>query len=358
MTQTRPADPPSTPAPGRTAAAPRGPAPFVLARSRRVLRLAALVACVPYLSLKLAWIFGSHLGIPEGSTLLDHRVVMIFGNGLTVLMDGAVIVLVLLLTRPWGLRAPTRLLVPPMWAATGLLVPIMAGFPLTQLVRVIAGGSGDGSGSGSGGSAEPFLDAWVFGVVYTGFIVQGIALGSLFVLYSRDRWGHLWRGRLRDVPGGHGRARRVTAVAAALLALWPAALHLLWAAGATTGLSEARIEENGSDFSVLEWLNALYLAAAVAGGLLLAFHRRPALPVKVPLALAWLGPGAVGCWGGWLLFGSLTTLGDAAGRPTATMLLTYAVHVIVGTLVAVVGAGFLGERARAATGTTDSGGGA
>lgn len=337
-------------------AAPRGaPAPFALSRFRRALRFGALAACVPYLSLKVAWIAGSRLGIPEGSTLLDHRALMVFANGLTVLMDGAVVVLVLLLTRPWGMRTPARFLVPPMWAATGLLVPIMAGFPLTQLVRALDGGPGGGSGDGSGGPAEPFLDEWVFGVVYTGFIVQGIALGSLFVLYTRDRWGHLWRGRLRDLPRGHGRARRVTALAAALLALGPAALHLLWASGATTGLSAARIEERGTDFAVLEALNALYLAVAVAGGLLLAFGRRPALPVRVPLALAWLGSGAVGCWGGWLLFGALTTLGDSTGRPTGTMFLTYAVHVIIGTLVAAVAARFLAERARASAG--GSGGG-
>ncbi|APY88952.1 hypothetical protein DCW30_33800 [Streptomyces alfalfae] len=324
----------------------RAPAPFALSRLRRALRCAALAACVPYLSLKVAWIAGSRPGIPEGSTLLDHRALMIFANGLTVLMDGAVVVLVLLLTRPWGTRTPARFLVPPMWAATGLLVPIMAGFPLTQLVRAFDGGLGGGSGDG-GGAAEPFLDEWVFGVVYTGFIVQGIALGCLFVLYARDRWGHLWRGRLGDLPRGHGRARRATALAAALLALCPAALHLLWATGATTGLSAARIEERGTDFAVLEALNALYLAVAVAGGLLLACGWRPALPVKVPLALAWLGSGAVGCWGGWLLFGALTTLGDSTGRPTGTMFLTYAVHVIIGTLVAVVAARFLAERARA-----------
>ncbi|MEV0119971.1 hypothetical protein AB0I16_00230 [Streptomyces sp. NPDC050703] len=334
-------------------AAPRGAAaPSPRTRFRRALRFAALAACVPYLSLKVAWIAGSRIGIPEGSTLLDHRALMVFANGLTVLMDGAVVVLVLLLTGPRGTRTPARFLVPPMWAATGLLVPIVAGVPLTRLARAFGG---SGGGDGGGGTAEPFLDAWVFGVVYTGFIVQGVALGALFVLHAGDRWGHLWRGRPGDLPRGGGRARRAAALAAALLALCPTALHLLWATGATTGLSAARIEERGSDFAVLEALNALYLAAAAAGGLILAFRWRPALPVKVPLALTWLGSGAVACWGGWLLFGSLMTLDDAGGRPTGTMVLTYAVHVIVGTLVAAVGARFLTERARASA--DGSGGG-
>jgi hypothetical protein len=64
------------------------------------------------------------------------------------------------------------------------------------------------------------LDWRVFGVVYTGFIVQGLSLGALFVLYARDRWGELWRGRVRDLPGGGPTrlAQRAAAAATALLA--------------------------------------------------------------------------------------------------------------------------------------------
>lgn len=102
---------------------------------RRGLRALAIVSCFPYLSLKVAWVAGSHLGIPEGSSLLEHRTAMAVANSLSVLLDGAVIVLALLLTRPWGLRVPGWLLAFPMWVATGLLAPIMTGFPL-QLLTV------------------------------------------------------------------------------------------------------------------------------------------------------------------------------------------------------------------------------
>ncbi|QEV17443.1 hypothetical protein [Streptomyces alboniger] len=333
---------------------PAAPAPFALGRPRRALRFVALLACVPYLTLKVAWICGSRLGIPEGSSLLDHRALMVFANGLTVLMDAGVIVLVLILTRPRGLRTPAPLLVFPMWAATGLLVPIMAGFPLQLLVRAFDGSVRDSAGSGGD---EPFLADWVFGVVYTGFIVQGGALGALFVLYARDRWGHLWRGRVGDLPlpGAGERGARAAAVAAALLALLPLALHVLWATGSTAGLSAARAEERTTDSSVLECLDAAYLAAAVAGALMLAFRRLPvlraleALPVKVPLALAWAGSGAVGCWGAWLLLASLTGPADDLSRqPTGLMLLTYSVQMIIGILVAALGARFLKARAGSA----------
>ncbi len=105
-------------------------------------------------------------------------------------MGGAVVVLALLLTRPWGRRVPAWLLVLPMWVASGLLLPIMTAYPLQLAVRLLGG---DG-GRPAGGGAEPFLEPWVFGVVYGGFILQGLTLGALFTLYAGERWGALWRG--------------------------------------------------------------------------------------------------------------------------------------------------------------------
>ncbi|MFK4067720.1 hypothetical protein [Streptomyces sp. NPDC029674] len=321
------------PSPAPPAAAP------ALSRSRRSLRIVAQVACVPYLALKAAWISGSHLGIPDGSPLLDHRVPMIFVNGLTVLMDASVIVLALLLTRPWGLRVPAPLLLVPMWVATGLLTPIMAGYPLQLVVKVLGGSVRGGS---DGGTGEPFLADWVFAVVYTGFIVQGVALGALFALYARDRWGHLWRGR---VPcGGARRGPRAVACAVALLALVPGTLHVLWATGSAAGLNEAQVRGRTTDFHVLESLDAVYLVVAVAGALLLSLSWGRALPLEVPLTAAWLGSGTVACWGGWLFLGSLAAVGDAEKQPTGAMFLTYAVQMIIGALVAGLLAHFLRQR--------------
>lgn len=321
-----------------------------MSQIRRVLRALAILAALPYLALKVAWIAGSHLGIPAGSSLLEHRGTMIFANSLTLLMDASVIVLALLLTRPWGLRTPAWLLTLPMWAATGLLTPIMLGFPLQLLVKALGGSVNEPSTRSDGGGA--FLDPWVFGVVYGGFILQGLALGALFVLYARDRWGHVWRGRAEDPPRaratGRRGVRRGAALAAALLALAPMTMHLLWVTGSTMGLSEARAGERTTDFYALEALDMIYLGSAVAGGLLLAFRWAPALPAKVPLALAWLGSGAVACWGGWLLFASVGGMDDISRQPTAAMLLTYSVQMIAGMLVAAVGVGFLRERAGAA----------
>ncbi|WP_406728174.1 hypothetical protein WJ438_31135 [Streptomyces sp. GD-15H] len=295
--------------------------------------------------MKTAWVAGSHVGVPAGSPLLDHPTGMVVANVLTILMDCAVIVLALLLTRPWGLRVPAWLLAPPMWVATGLLAPIMTGYPLQLLVRAL-GGSTAGT---AGGEDEPFLHEWVFAVVYTGFIVQGLALGTLFVLYARDRWGHLWRGRMGDLPAGLlGTAQRVTAVVAGVLALFPLTLRLVWAGGGTTGLSAGLVAERGSDFHVLESLYVVFLLTAVTGGALLAFGRGRVLPVRVPLALAGISSGAVACWGGWMAVAALVTGGDPADRPTRLMLLAYAGQMIVGLLVATVGVRFLAARSAGA----------
>ncbi|MFF7043021.1 hypothetical protein ACIP4T_28345 [Streptomyces massasporeus] len=308
-------------------------------RARRILRAVAVVSCVPYLALKAAWVAGSHVGIPEGSSLLDDRLTMAVINGLSILLDSAVIVLALVLTRPWGLRVPAWLLAFPVWVATGLLAPVMAGFPAQLVVRAFGGGGASSAGR------EAFLDEWVFAVVYTGFIAQGLALGGLFVLYARGRWGHLWRGRVWDLPvGAVGPAHRALAVAAAVLALLPLTLHALWACGVSAGLGEGRAADRGGEFYVLEALYVVFLLAAVTGAVLLAFRRGRALPVAVPLSLVWVGSGAVACWGGWLSLASLGGPADLADRATPLMNLAYAGQMLVGLLVAAIGVYHVAER--------------
>ncbi|MFJ8076109.1 hypothetical protein ACIQ7Q_19705 [Streptomyces sp. NPDC096176] len=305
---------------------------------RAALAAVAIAACVPYLGLKISWIAGSHVGIPDGSALLDHRVVMAVANSVTVLMDGAVVVLALLLTRPWGLRVRAWLLAVPMWAATGLLAPIMVGFPLQQ-IGVAFGGTRTQD------SAEPFLRDWVFAVVYGGFILQGLTLGTLFVLYAKDRWGHLWRGRVWDLPtGATGAFMRRTAVAGSLLALFPAVMHVLWATGSTVALSADSAAQRATDFYLQEATRIGFAAVAVAGVLLLAFRLRPTLSVKSPLAMAWVGSSALGTWGGWLLLASLMPDSDEGKSPSALLMLTYIGEMIAGLLLACAVASLLRRR--------------
>ncbi|CAM5576835.1 hypothetical protein [Streptomyces abikoensis] len=320
------------------------------ATRRRALRAVTITACLPYLGLKIAWLSGSHAGIPEGSVLRNAGAGLAVVNGVTVLMDAAVVVLALLLTRPWGRRVPAWLLLLPMWAAVGLLTPIMYAFPVQLLVRALSGGN-PAAGSG-GGEERPFLDEWVFGVVYTGFIVQGLALGALFVLYARDRWGHLWQGGVGDLAAAAatGRGQRAAVTVAAVLAVVPGGVHLLWACGWSAGLAPEVARRQGAEFAAGESGYVLYAAATVTGIALLlsganaGANRGSRLPLRVPLLLAGVGSAASAAWGGWQLLAMLTALSDDGRGPTAAMAVTYAVQVITGLLVLVAGARFFAAR--------------
>ncbi|MFF4948385.1 hypothetical protein [Streptomyces chattanoogensis] len=304
-----------------------------------VLRLATIAACLPYLSLKVAWTAGSRIGIPEGSALRHDGNSLMVLNALTVVMDGVAILLAFLLTRPWGRRVPSWLLVVPMWCASGLLAPVVAAFPVQTLTSLLRGGAV------TNGSADALLDPWVWCVVYSGFIVQALTLGALFVRYARERWGHLWRGRIGEMsPVPTGSARRLSAAVASALALFAGGMHLVWAAGGTFGLSPGRAAAQDLPARVNDAACVLFAALTIAGALLLAYGRRRRIPVLVPLAAAWIGSGALACWGSWL---TLTTLSAPAGSPrlpAPLMSLTYSVQMIVGVVVATAGAHFFAER--------------
>ncbi len=326
----------------RTAPLPRSrhvPRPHHVARTRRALRGLTILACVPYVSLKVAWVAGSEIGIPAGSVLLDHPRMMAVANAVTVVADALVVVLALLLTQAWGRRFPAWLLALPMWAATGLLVPIMTGYPAQLAVAAVTGDEK------AAAPAEPFLDPWVFGVVYGGFILQGLALGTLFVLYARDRWGHLWSGRLGTLSARtSGPGVRAVALAGSVTALASATPHLLWATGSTTGLSARRIAERDADFHVLEAQWLCFLAVAVVATLLLVLRRPARLRVRTTLALAWTASAAVGCWGAYMSLVALLPETDPGKRVPGLVQLSYAGDMITGFLLAACVALFLRRR--------------
>ncbi|MEU7120025.1 hypothetical protein [Streptomyces zaomyceticus] len=320
------------PAPGadhRDGTGHRTPADHGPGRARRALRVVAILACVPYVSLKIAWVAGSEIGIPAGSALLERRELLAVANSITVLADALVVVLALLLTRPWGRRVPAWLLVLPMWAATGLLAPIMTGCP-AQLAVALLGGD-----ERAAAPAEPFLEPWVFVVVYGGFILQGLSLGTLFALYARDRWGHLRRGRLGGLPARLSGPRvRATALAGAVLALFPAVLHVRWLFGSTEGMSARQIAERDSDAVVLEAQWVVFLVVGVAATLFLVLRRPAALKVRTAVAAAWVGSSTAGCWGAYMSLVALLPEADPAKQVTTLMRLAYAGEMITGLLLA------------------------
>ncbi|MFF5972798.1 hypothetical protein ACFY7C_14885 [Streptomyces sp. NPDC012769] len=336
---------PDSPGPASPAGRAPGPAPAPASRLRRTLRVLAVLGTLPYIALKVAWTAGSTIGIPEGSVLLDHPAMMAVVNGISVLADAVVVLLALLLTRPWGLRVRAWLLAFPVWAAIGLLAPIMVAYP-AQVAVALLGGPGSAS---AGPPDEPFLDAWVFPVVYGGFIVQGLSLGILFVLYARDRWGHVWRGRLGELPTAvSGPVLRACAVAGAVLALAPAALHILWACGTARGLSPELTGAYDADRAVVDAVRAVFLLVAAVATPALVLRRPARRAVRTTMALAWVSSGATGCWGAYMSLVALLPLADPGKEPTDLMTATYAGEMITGFLLAGCLAVVLNRRSRTA----------
>ncbi|MFD8985818.1 hypothetical protein [Streptomyces sp. NPDC059564] len=301
----------------------------------RILRGAALAATLPYLTLKAAWLAGSHLGIPAGSVLLEPGRFFVVANAATMAMDATVILLVLLLTRPWGMRVPAWLLALPVFVATGLLTPIVLGYPGQLLVKAV----GLGAGEAARAAREPFLDPWVFTVVYGGFIIQGIALAGLFVPYARERWGGLWQGApVRRLPSPTG----VVAGAAAVSGVAVAAAHGYWAFGGSAGLAARRAAEYSAEAGVVSGVHALCALAAAAGALLLA--RGGQRRAVWPLALTWVGAGATLSWGAWLMLAALGPGPGSVEDPGTAITLTYSGQMITGLLAAAVLIRFLRSR--------------
>ncbi|WP_251050069.1 hypothetical protein [Streptomyces sp. ISL-86] len=320
-------------APGLGASAPG------LGTGRKVLRAAALAATVPYLALKSAWLAGSRIGIPDGSVLLEPGVFFTVANAVTLVMDATVIVIVLALTRPWGMRVPAWLLTVPVFIATGLLTPILTGFPGQLLVKAL----GMGAGEAVKAAQKPFLDPWVFSVVYSGFTIQGLTLAGLFVPYARERWGWRWQGVLGDrLPPSTGVVAGATAAAGAAVG----AVSLYWAFGGTAGLNAERLALYSAETGVVSAAHAMCALLAGAGALLLA--RGGARRAWWPLALGWIGSSATLSWGMWMLTASLGSAFSPDEEPTSMIFLTYAGQIITGLLAFAVLVRFLGSRRRAA----------
>lgn len=141
----------------RPSAARRGPG-----RVRLAVCTATVAACVPYLTLKIAWLSGSTVGWDDADAARDSALYV--GNAITMAMDAAAVLVALAFTFPWGRRVPAWLVLTPMWIAAGLLAPIALVVPLGSAVQTL--------------------------------------LLTAFVLYARMRWADVFTVRTKDVPKG------------------------------------------------------------------------------------------------------------------------------------------------------------
>ncbi|MFH8382476.1 hypothetical protein ACH4E7_16235 [Kitasatospora sp. NPDC018058] len=301
----------------------------------------AMASTAPYLTLKLLWLTGSHVGVRDPKAL-DSLWTL---NLLTFGMDAIALALALSFVRPWGRRAPAGLVAFPMWVATGLLGTILVAVPADALASLVLGPE-------HRTPDQPHLDDtiadWVFALVYGGFGVQGLSLITAFVLYARRRWAGLLRSRIGDLPDSPTRTvQRAFACVAALVALAVAGVRAYWAAGGEVGLPVHWVEQRTRSIATMDATMATMAVAATAATLVLVFRIGPGRRLRGPLTVAWLGAGSLFGWGGYQLvaFGTETTVKDLPSATPGLMNLVQAGQFTAGVLVLAVGAMALTERA-------------
>lgn len=292
------------------------PCAFVPARASRprlarlIVGYAAILGTLPYLTLKIAWLSGSRIGVVDREMFTDSSMFVL--NAATAGMDLVAIVVALAFTYQWGQRVPAWLVLVPIWIGTGLLAPITIALPVTGIGSLL---------SSDNNATSNFLEPWVQPLVYTGFAWQGVMLIIAFVLYARTRWPEVFTSRNADVPrGATFPVQVVLAGGAAALTVAVAALHLVHAFGGTVGLNDDAIAARNLSSYLVDGVSGL-LALLAAGGILTLVHRiGDRIPFWLPLSITWVAAGAVFAWGLWNLvnvLGSTALVQGAEAMPLA-----------------------------------------
>src|SRR5215470_16242776 len=272
--------------------------------ARLIAGYAAIAFILPYLAIKIAWISGFPVGMPDKNLVAAPGMLAV--NILTFFMDLVAILLALTFAHRWGLRAPPWPALFPMWVGMGFLAPIAVAVPITILARMLGLDSSQHSSYETGAGGHSLVEPWVSGVVYTSFVGQGLFLMTAFILYADARWGASLRTRIGDGQP-HRPAIALLGNATSVVAAAVGLLRLFWAAGAPLGLPARLLRGQGANFYLTEATFPL-AALGAAAGILMLVNRLGRWPLWLPLSLAWTGAGAMFSWGAWLLLASALTL--------------------------------------------------
>lgn len=241
---------------------------------RRSLALFAAVMTLPYLVLKVAWLSGSSVGLPDPE--FGTSTAMTVLNGLTMGLDVVALVLAGVFFFRRGIRAPLWLVLPPMWIGAGLLGQILVALPLQLVVQAVS------PSRPTTGEPPPIAD-WVYSLVYAGFAGLGIGLLGAFAIYAGQRWGH------RPMPQPRPRTRGWLRFAAAL-AVVGGVVHLV--------LSDVALGTRVLDLAVAFTMAGALLALTRTGAGRAGAGRAGA--GRVAVVAAFVGTGALTAWGTYL----------------------------------------------------------
>jgi hypothetical protein len=248
-----------------------------LARRRSVVCAATVVACIPYLALKLAWVAGVPVGV-DGTAYLDTTRA---ANAATLGLQLIAIAVAVVIARPVGQQLPAAVVSLPAWVATGLLAPVGLGVVVGAPVQLATGGGNPFRG-------DEVLDGWVFAIVYGGFVAQAALLPAGFVLHALARWP----GWTRRAPS-HRPASATSGLQDLLAAIF------LFGGAVFAGQQLWWVVHGGGSFPHPTTSQRTFLAAGallVLGGAVahVLVLRGRSLTGSV-LVLAWLGTGVAVC---------------------------------------------------------------
>lgn len=257
----------------------------------------AVVAVVPYTTLKLLWLSGATVGLKSGAAVAEiHSPRMVVGNVVTIVLELLAVGLAVALTRPWGRRVPAWIVVGLAGGATGLLAPILLGLPLGSALQLTVRGDVHTSGMED-------MSPWVFALVYGGFGLLAIAIAVLAWRYALARWGRI----LTSPP--HPPAGWATIVGA--VGLLPFSAAMFWWGVLGPGSSGPQAMDAPAQRTVLVVAGLLAAAGFIAPHLGMAAARWP--------RSAWLTTW-VGCTTA-ALQGPTAVLLANGGNPTPTITL-------------------------------------
>jgi hypothetical protein len=259
-----------------------------------------------YLLVKIIWIIGALLGDgPKNDDMGGTDFVVL--NTVTVGMAVTGVTLGLALAQPWGRRIPAPLMTFVAWVGAGFLVPLFP-FMVMSAVLGVAGVGTDDADIGKS-SAEETLPGWELVFLSIGFAGMAAGLAVALPIYIRERWPHIFLGRVGDSPPATG--SRLTVRAAMVVSLGLGLLWLFWASGGTLGL-------NAEHRDLLD-LNARLLAGSWGAWALvgawsiwaIAVRRKPSgLPLWIPTMLGFAASGSLFAWSSWKLLVAVWGPGD------------------------------------------------
>lgn len=149
-------------------------------RLQKALTTISILACAPYLGLKLCWLLGFQIGLSDAAAGWGATMWII--NLGTAFMEGYALFLAVTFVAPWRHRIPAATVLVPMWIACGFLAIIVVGFPLQLLL-------GTNDDMSNAPQASPgLIEDWVFSMVYAGFFVLGLSLITNFLIHARERY--------------------------------------------------------------------------------------------------------------------------------------------------------------------------